>query len=497
MQNQPCILSIDQGTTSTRSMLFDAHGKILFASQREFKQYFPADGWVEHSPEEIVGTALETAREALHSAESTGHRVAAIGITNQRETTVVWDRRTGEPVYNAIVWQDRRTADLCARMKLDGQEQEIRKRTGLLLDPYFSASKAAWILDSVEGARDRAKNGELAFGTIDSYLIFRLTGGASHVTDATNASRTSLFNIQNQTWDSELLRIFDVPESMLPTVLDCAANFGTCDPAVLGEATPILGVAGDQQAAAIGQGCFEPGSIKSTYGTGCFVLSNSGDSMIESKNKLLSTIAYRLDGKTTYALEGSIFVAGASVQWLRDGLQIVDNATETEALANGLDSNSGVYLVPAFTGLGAPHWDPHARGAIFGITRATGRAEFARAALESVCYQTADLLSAMADDGVNPAMLKIDGGMVANNWMAQFLANIVDLPVVRAPILETTALGAARLAGFEAGVYNSLKATEVEASTGDSFQSDMLDSRRVELLAGWRESVGKVLSDLR
>jgi glycerol kinase len=497
MQIQPCVLAIDQGTTSTRSILFDARGKILFTAQREFKQHFPADGWVEHSPEDIISTALETAREALQSADSTGYRVAAIGISNQRETTVVWDRATGEPVYNAIVWQDRRTAEQCAQMKLAGQEKEIRCRTGLLLDPYFSASKVAWILDNVAGARGRAENGELAFGTIDSYLIFRLTNGARHVTDATNASRTSLFNIQSQSWDSELLRIFKVPDSLLPTVLDCTADFGMCDPRVLGRAIPIFGVAGDQQAAAIGQGCFEPGAIKSTYGTGCFVLSNTGDRVIESKNKLLSTVAYRLGGKTTYALEGSIFVAGAAVQWLRDGLKILDSAAETESLASSLDGNSGIYLVPAFTGLGAPHWDPLARGAIFGITRATGRAEFARAALESVCYQTADLLSAMADDGVSPAALKIDGGMAANSWLAQFLADIVDLPVARAPILETTALGAARLAGVKAGVYESLKAEAIEPMGGDSFQPDMSEAHRARLLAGWRESVAKVLSGTR
>ncbi len=494
MAQQDCILAIDQGTTSTRSMLFDAAGKAIFTAQREFKQYYPADGWVEHSPEDIFTSVLATTREALEYAKTQGYRVAAMGITNQRETTVVWERCSGQPIYNAIVWQDRRTSDTCARMRADGQEAGVRSKTGLLLDPYFSASKVTWILDNVEGARNRAEKGELLFGTIDSYLIYRLSNGAHHVTDATNASRTNLFNIVDQTWDNELLRLFNVPAVMLPSVLDCAATFGSSDPAILGETIPILGVAGDQQAAAIGQGCFQVGDIKSTYGTGCFALSNTGEHIIESKNRLLTTVAYRLEGKVHYALEGSIFVAGASVQWLRDELQVIADATETEALASGLEGNQGVYLVPAFTGMGAPYWDPQARGAIFGITRATGRAEFARAALESVCYQTTDLLAAMAEDGVKPVSLKIDGGMVANNWLAQFLSNMVDLPVVRAPILETTALGVARLAGFKTGVYDRLYRPVAEGGAHDVFQPDMAAGLRDKLLGEWHDSVKKVLS---
>ena len=488
-----CVLVIDQGTTSSRSILFDQNSRIVFTAQREFTQHFPADGWVEHCPKEIFQTVVGTAREVLHYASANNCTVAAIGITNQRETTIVWDKKTGEPIYNAIVWQDRRTADYCAQLKAAGHEEMIQARTGLLLDPYFSASKVNWILNNVDGARRRAENGELAFGTVDSYLTFKLTGGKSHVTDATNASRTSLFNIREQCWDAELLKLFCVPSVMLPQVLDCAADFGESDANVVGEVIPITGIAGDQQAAAIGQGCFTPGAIKSTYGTGCFVLTNSGEKIIQSKNKLLATVAYRLDGKTTYALEGSIFIAGASVQWLRDELQIIENAKQTESYARALQSNSGVYLVPAFTGLGAPYWDANSRGALFGITRATGRAELARAALESVCYQTSDLLNAMAEDGVKPDSLKIDGGMAANNWLAQFLSDVLNLPVVRAPLLETTALGAARLAGFKAGVYNQL-GSEISTKSSDQFKPVMAEKQRIELLAGWKKSVEKVLT---
>ncbi|MEM7207308.1 MAG: glycerol kinase GlpK [Pseudomonadota bacterium] len=494
MPLKPCVLAIDQGTTSSRSMLFDEGGNPIASAQREFKQHYPAAGWVEHSPHDIVNTVVETAREMLAHADENGYRVAAIGVTNQRETTIVWDRKTGEPIYNAIVWQDRRTADRCAQLRDSGAQSDVVERTGLLVDPYFSASKISWILDNVSGARARAKRGELAFGTVDSYLIYHLTGGAKRVTDATNASRTSVFNITRQTWDDELLRLFDVPGLLLPDVLDCIDDFGMASSKVLGEAIPIFGVAGDQQAAAIGQGCFEVGDVKSTYGTGCFVLSNTGTKKLTSKNKMLSTIAYRLSGKTTYALEGSIFIAGAGVQWLRDELQLVERASETEALARGLENNGGVYLVPAFTGLGAPHWDPDARGAIFGLTRGSGKAHIARATLESVCYQTNDLLDAMQDDGVPMRSLKIDGGMVANNWLAQFLTDIVNLPITRAKVAETTALGAARLAGYKAGVYDTIAAPESNVEASNRFDPAMHADLRRDLLAGWQNAVERTLT---
>ena len=403
------ILSIDQGTTSSRAMLFDENGHAAFTAQQEFTQHFPRDGWVEHNAEEIWVTTLGVVREALQKAAAEQREIAAIGITNQRETTVVWDRASGEPVYNAIVWQDRRTADFCETLRQQGHEATVTAKTGLLLDPYFSGTKINWILENVKGARARAEKGELAFGTIDSFLIWRLTGGKSHATDATNASRTLLFNIHDQCWDSELLELLSIPESLLPEVLDCAADFGTTSKSLLKAEIPIAGVAGDQQAALIGQACFEPGMIKSTYGTGCFMMLNTGEQALSSSNKLLTTVGYRLNGKTAYALEGSIFVAGAAVQWLRDGLGIIDSAEQTEAMAASLESNHGVYLVPAFTGLGAPHWDPDARGAIFGITRDTGPAQLVRATLESVCYQTFDLLEAKRRDGLTPTRLRVDG----------------------------------------------------------------------------------------
>ena len=404
------ILSIDQGTTSTRAILFDTAGTATFSQQLEFSQYFPKDGWVEHDPEEIWQTTLEVVGAALNFARKKNIEIAAVGITNQRETTVVWDRATGKPIYHAIVWQDRRTSEHCEALRKEGKEQLIVDRTGLLLDPYFSGTKVNWILENVENAKARAEEGELAFGTIDSFLIWRLTGGKSHVTDVTNASRTMFFNIHEQCWDQDIMALLSIPRSMLPEVLDNAADFGKTAQSVIGAEIPIAGVAGDQQAALIGQACFEPGMIKSTYGTGCFMILNTGTWALSSKNKLLTTIGYRLKGKTTYALEGSIFIAGAAVQWLRDGIGIIDDAGKTEAMASSLTSNKGLYVVPAFTGLGAPHWDPDARGAIFGITRDTGAAEIVRATLEAICYQTCDLLEAMKKDGVKATRLRVDGG---------------------------------------------------------------------------------------
>lgn len=483
------ILSIDQGTTSSRAILYDEKAQPVMTAQHTFKQHYPNDGWVEHDPIEIWQTTLRAARKALVSA---GGNVAAIGITNQRETCVVWERDTGKPIYNAIVWQDRRTADVCAELKGAGHESVVTEKTGLLLDPYFSATKIAWILDNVDGARARAENGELAFGTIDTFLIWRLTGGASHVTDATNASRTSLYNIETGAWDDELLALFNVPLVLLPDVLDSAADFGTARADIIGADIPITGVAGDQQAAAIGQGCFSVGDIKSTYGTGCFVLLNTGTNKITSTNRLLTTVAYRLDGVNHYALEGSIFVAGAAVQWLRDEMGLIKSASDTEAIAQSMDSNNGLYLVPAFTGLGAPHWDPNARGGIFGITRATGPNDFVRAALESVCYQTHDLLAAMAADGATPNSLKVDGGMAANNWTMQFLADILNIKVNRPANMETTALGAALLAGHQCGLYGDVR--EFASETDQRFAPDMADDERVGLLAGWDKAVGRVLS---
>ncbi|HUV21496.1 MAG TPA: glycerol kinase GlpK [Gammaproteobacteria bacterium] len=490
------ILSIDQGTTSSRAMLFDKNGRAAFTAQREFTQHFPKGGWVEHDPEEIWSTTLEVVRQALDQASSKRRRIAAIGITNQRETTVVWDRASGKAIYNAIVWQDRRTAEFCDELRQQGHEAEVAAKTGLLLDPYFSGTKLNWILDNVSGARARAAKGELAFGTIDSFLIWRLTGGESHVTDATNASRTLLFNIHQQCWDSELLELLAVPESLLPEVLDCAADFGTTSKDLLGVGIPIAGVAGDQQAALVGQACFEPGMLKSTYGTGCFMILNTGAQALASSNKLLTTVGYRLNGKTTYALEGSIFVAGAAVQWLRDGLGIITSAEQTEALAASLDSNHGVYLVPAFTGLGAPHWDPDARGAIFGITRDTGPAQLVRATLESVCYQTFDLLEAQRRDGLTPTRLRVDGGMVQNNWLCQFLADLLGIVVERPAQTETTALGAAYLAGLQTGIFTSLDDIAGRWQADREFASSLEKSAASLLLADWHEAVIKVRTNL-
>ncbi len=490
------VLAIDQGTTSSRAIVFDKQGRMVSLAQEEFPQRYPADGWVEHDPEAIWSTTRRTAQQAFQEAEAKGGRVAALGITNQRETTLVWERASGRPIHPAIVWQDRRTADTCRRLAGENLDREIQERTGLLLDPYFSATKVAWLLDHVEGARRRAENGELAFGTVDSFLLARLTGNRVHATDATNAARTSLFNIRTNAWDEALLRIFNIPPAVLPQVHDCAANFGQTEPELFGRAIPILGIAGDQQAATIGQCCFQTGAIKSTYGTGCFVLMNTGDQMLISKNRLLTTIAYRLKGQSTYALEGSIFMAGAAVQWLRDGLGLISRAQDSEALARQLNGNNGVYLVPAFTGLGAPYWNPEVRGAVFGIKQSTGPAEFARAVLESVCYQTQDLFQAMAEDGVRPTSLRVDGGMVANNWLVQFLADILDLPVDRPRVMETTALGAAILAGMQAGLLGTLEELAQQWQLDTRFEPQISSPDRDQLLAGWHEAVQRVITPL-
>tara|TARA_B110000908_G_C10250709_1_gene451868 strand:- start:209 stop:1642 length:1434 start_codon:yes stop_codon:yes gene_type:complete len=475
-------------------MLFDENGKACYTVQKEFTQYFPYDGWVEHDPEEIWSTTLSVVIDALSKAKQDDVSVAAIGITNQRETTVIWNRATGKPIYNAIVWQDRRTADYCESLRAKDKESVVTAKTGLLLDPYFSGTKVNWILNHVDGAREQANLGELAFGTIDTFLIWRLTQGAVHATDATNASRTMLFNIHTQSWDKALLDLLEVPESLLAEVKDSSADFGVTSQALLGVEIPIGGVAGDQQAALIGQACFQPGMIKSTYGTGCFMMLNTGSQVIESKNRLLTTVAYRLNGVTTYALEGSIFVAGAAIQWLRDGIGIIDSAADSEKMAASLASNAGVYLVPAFTGLGAPHWDPDARAAIFGMTRDTGPAELVRATLESVCYQTSDLLNAMNGDGQAPLSIRIDGGMVQNNWLCDFLADVLGVDVERPQETETTALGAAYLAGLQVGIFDSINTIAKNWQSESKFKADMDESKRSLLLANWHKAVRKVTS---
>ncbi|MBZ9700736.1 MULTISPECIES: glycerol kinase GlpK [unclassified Mesorhizobium] len=491
------VLAIDQGTTSSRSILFDGDMKVVGSSQQEFTQQYPASGWVEHDPEDIWASVVATVKGALKNAGREASDVAAVGITNQRETVVIWDRATGKPIHNAIVWQDRRTAPLCRKLKKQGLEKTFTRKTGLLLDPYFSGTKIAWMLDKVKGARRRAEKGELLAGTIDSFLIWRLTGGRVHATDATNASRTLVYNIEKNAWDDELLAILNIPARMLPEVKDCADDFGITQKNLFGAEIRILGVAGDQHAATIGQACFEPGMMKSTYGTGCFALLNTGTDLVRSKNRLLTTIAYRLNGKTTYALEGSIFIAGAAVQWLRDGIKVIGKAEQSGKLAAEADPTQDVYLVPAFVGLGAPHWDAEARGAIFGLTRNSGPAEFARAALESVAYQTRDLLDAMRKDWKGTAaktVLRVDGGMVASDWTMQRLADILDAPVDRPTILETTALGAAWLAGSKAGVWPKAREFAKTWALDRRFRPDMEPAARSAKLAGWRDAVRRTLS---
>jgi len=492
------ILAIDQGTTSSRAILFDRDFNTVAASQQEFEQFFPRSGWVEHDPEEIWTTTVATCRDVLSQAEVNARQIAGIGITNQRETTVIWDKETGEPIHRAIVWQDRRTSALCAELKQQGHEEWVTAKTGLLLDPYFSGIKAAWILDNVEGAREMAEAGKLAFGTVDCFLLWRLTGGRVHATDATNASRTLLYNIHEGCWDRELLDLLRVPENMLPEVLDCAADFGETLPEFFAGPIKIAGIAGDQQAALVGQACFEPGMIKSTYGTGCFVILNTGDQPVVSKNRLLTTIGYQLNGQVTYGLEGSIFIAGAAVQWLRDSLGIIQKASETGKLAGMADDNQAVYLVPAFTGLGAPYWDADSRGAMFGLTRSSGPAEFSRAALEAVCYQTRDLLEAMQGDWMVPGntrtVLRVDGGMVASNWTMQFLADIINAPVDRPHILETTAQGAAYLAGLQVGFYPAPEEFSASWKLDTRFSPRLDEQEREKKYSGWQDAVRRTLS---
>ena len=488
------VLAIDQGTTSTRSIVFDERGRVVALARRELAQHYPEPGWVEHDADDIWRDALSTAREAIDRSGVGALGIAAIGITNQRETAVLWDRASGEPIHRAIVWQDRRTAPACARLRSDGAEELVRRRTGLLIDPYFSGTKIRWILDRVAGARLRAERGELAFGTIDCFLLWRLTSGRVHATDVTNASRTMLFDIHRGEWDDELLRLLGVPRALMPKVKDSSDNFGETAPGLLARAIPIGGIAGDQQAALVGQACFEPGMAKSTYGTGCFLLLNTGDTPVLSQNRMLTTPAYRIGGRTTYAMEGSIFVAGAAVKWLRDGLGLIDDVAGTAALAMQVPDSHGVYMVPAFVGLGAPHWVPDARGLICGLTLDAGRAHLARAALESVAYQTLDLTAAMAADGARrAAAIRVDGGMAANDWFCQFLADVVDAPVERPAELETTALGAAFLAGLATGVWSDLKAVAGTWAPATLFTPAMPASRRNELLAGWRTALRRAL----
>ncbi|WP_136808842.1 glycerol kinase GlpK [Desulfosediminicola flagellatus] len=490
------VLAIDQGTTSSRAIIFNQEFEIVSVAQQEFEQFFPQSGWVEHDPEEIWSSTLSTCRKALDKANLKAEQIAAIGITNQRETTLIWDRETGKPIHKAIVWQDRRTADFCFELAEAGHDPMIKEKTGLLLDAYFSGTKITWMLDNVEGAREKAEAGKLAFGTVDTFLLWRLTGGKVHATDATNASRTMLFNIHENCWDEELLKLLRVPASLLPEVKDSSDDFGMTESNIFGGSIPLRGVAGDQQAALVGQACFEPGMIKSTYGTGCFIVLNTGEETVTSKNRLLTTIGYRINGKTTYALEGSIFVAGAAVQWMRDAMGLIEAANETGKLARKADVNQDVYLVPAFTGLGAPHWDPDARGAIFGITRATGPAELSRAALESVCYQTRDLLDAMRGDweGMGDTILRVDGGMVASNWTMQFLADILNAPVDKPEILETTALGAAYLAGLYEGIYPPPEEFSQSWRREARFAPSLEEDIRIRKYKGWQDAVRRTLT---
>ena len=490
------ILAIDQGTTSSRAIIFSDQLETVAVAQQEFEQFFPQSGWVEHDPEEIWSSTLATCRKALKESKLEATDIAAIGITNQRETTIIWDKDTGKPIYKAIVWQDRRTSDYCQELKEAGHDPMITAKTGLLLDSYFSGTKIKWLLDNVPGARENAASGKLLFGTVDTFLLWHLTAGKAHSTDATNASRTMLYNIHDNCWDKEILELLDIPESLLPEVKDCSADFGLSDPVHLGGAIPIGGIAGDQQAALVGQACFQPGMIKSTYGTGCFVVLNTGDQAVRSNNRLLTTIGYRLNGKTTYALEGSIFVAGAAVQWMRDAMGLIEAASETGKLARQADINQDVYLVPAFTGLGAPHWDGEARGAIFGITRATGPAELSKAALESVCYQTRDLLDAMRGDWQNmgETVLRVDGGMVASNYTMQFLADILNAPVDRPVVLETTALGAAYLAGLHIGLFPPPEQISSSWKQDKRFTPSLDESIRIRKYKGWQDAVRRTLT---
>ena len=487
------IVAIDQGTTSSRAILFSLSGKPVCSSQKEFKQYFPKDGWVEHDPNEIWNTTKKVLINIIKKSKKLKVKIVTIGITNQRETTILWDKKTGKPVYNAIVWQDRRTAEFCKKFKTKIKEKIINKKTGLLVDPYFSGTKIKWILDNVPKAKKLVKNNQLLFGTVDTFLIWKLTKGKMHLTDATNASRTMLFNISTNKWDKDILFNLRIPKNILPAVKNSSDDFGFTAKSITGNSYPINGVVGDQQAASIGQSCFTKGSVKSTYGTGAFVLMNTGNKKIYSKNKLLTTICYRLNGKTTYALEGSIFIAGAGVQWLRDKIKFISNSAETEKIAQSMKSNNGIYLVPAFTGLGAPYWNPNSRGVICGLTRDTSQKEIVRATLESVAYQSNDLFNAMKNDGVKPNLIKVDGGMVKNNWFSQFLSDVIDTKVIRPKVQETTALGAAFMAGLRIGVYNSLKDISKNWKIDKKFVPKIGKSKRTKLLKEWEQAIRKTL----
>ena len=487
------LVAIDQGTTTTRVILFDVKGNLKFISQFEFKQYFPKNGWVEHDPKEIWLTTLKALKKVINRALRLKGKILSIGITNQRETTILWNKKTGRPVYNAIVWQDRRTHKYCEKLKKNKLEKSFRKKTGLFIDPYFSATKIKWILDNVPITKKLLKSNDLLFGTIDTFLIWKLTSGKKHLTEATNASRTMLYNINNNKWDTEIIKKLKIPKNILPEVKNSADDFGTTDKKILGFEIPISAVLGDQQAAAVGQACFEKGSIKSTYGTGAFVIMNTGLKKINSKNKLLTTICYRLNNKNTYALEGSIFIAGAGIQWLRDKIKLINNAYETEKIARSTKSNEGIYIVPAFSGIGAPYWKPDARGLITGLTRNSDWKSLVRATIESVAYQTNDLFYSMNKDGLKPSVVKIDGGMVANNWFSQFLSDIIDLKVIRPKVQETTALGAALFAGYKVGVFKSLNEIKHLWKKDKDFKPKISRSRRNKLIKGWNLAIKKTL----
>ncbi len=488
------LVAIDQGTTSSRVILFDTSGNIKFISRQEFKQYFPKNGWVEHNPNEIWKTTLSSLKKVIQKAKKLNGKILSIGITNQRETTVLWNKKNGKPVYNAIVWQDRRTEEFCKNLKRNNFEKKIREKTGLLIDPYFSATKIKWILDNVKGSKFLLKSNNLLFGTIDTFLIWKLTNGKYHLTETTNASRTMLFNININKWDDEILNKLKIPKKILPKVKNSADNFGTTNKKVVGKEIPISAVLGDQQAAAVGQACLEIGSIKITYGTGAFVIINTGSKKINSKNKLLTTICYTLNGKNTYALEGSIFIAGAGVQWLRDKIKLINNAYETEKIAKSKKNNEQVYVVPAFSGLGAPYWRPDARGLITGLTRNSDWKSLVRAVVESVAYQSFDLFESMKKDGLKPKIIKVDGGMVTNNWFSQFLSDIVKLKVIRPKVLETTALGTALLAGYQIGVFKSLNEIKFKWKKNRVFTPKLNKSLRNNLLQGWRQAIRKTLA---
>ena len=487
------ILAIDQGTTSTRAIVFSVNGEKLYSSQSEIKQYFPKNGWVEHDPEEIWKTTLQVVKNVIHKCKKKNIKILTVGIANQRETVVMWNKATGKPIYKAIVWQDRRTENLCQKLKKRKLENKVRKKTGLFIDPYFSATKINWVINNVKKAKQLLKKKQLLFGTIDTFLIWKLTNGRVHATDSTNASRTMLFNINSNKWDNELLKIFKVPKNILPQVKNSADNYGCTDKSLIGDSISITGVVGDQQAATIGQCCFSKGSVKSTYGTGAFMLMNTGSKKINSKNKLLTTICYRINNKTTYALEGSIFTAGAGVQWLRDKLRLINNVFDSEKIAKSKKNNSGIFVVPAFTGLGAPYWDSNARGLISGLTRNSDWKDIVRAVIESVAYQSFDLFRAMNNDGLKPKIVKVDGGMVSNNWFLQFLSDILGIKVIRPKIQETTALGAAFIAGYYIGIFNSLSSMSKNWKMDRVFSTKINKTSRSNLLKGWQQAIKRTL----